>query len=179
MSDNPHSPCPYVECGSSDAFNWNDDGYGHCHSCSRAYPMKNMPQTFDWVKQEYILKERIQPQNVPVTGVKYTGIRSIDPDVCQLYGIQIQTGSNGEEVRYAYKYPHTIKYRMCNDKSKEKQDDKSKFLNEPDKYSDVNFKMFEESSKTKNNDFSVVTDDNQSTKDIVPNLNEKKFSNPL
>ena len=129
MSDNPHSPCPYVECGSSDAFNWNDDGYGHCHSCSRAYPMKNMPQTFDWAKQEYPLKERIQPQNVPVTGVKYTGIRSIDPDVCQLYGIQIQTGSNGEEVRYAYKYPHTIKYRMCNDKSKSWIKDKGVGMN--------------------------------------------------
>ena len=118
MSDNPHSPCPYEDCSSSDAFNWNDDGYGHCHSCSRAYPMKNMPTTFDWVKQEYPLKERIQPQNIQVTGVKYDGIRGIDTDVCKLYGIQIQTGPNGEDVRYAYKYPHTIKYRMCNDKSK-------------------------------------------------------------
>ena len=28
-NDNPHLACPYVECGSSDAFNWNDDGFGH------------------------------------------------------------------------------------------------------------------------------------------------------
>jgi len=129
MVDNPHSACPYEECASSDAFNWNDDGYGHCHSCHRAYPMKNMPQTFDWAKTQYPLQDRRQPAAIPVTGVKYTGIRSIDPDVCKMYGIQIQTGSNGEDVRYAYKYPHTIKYRMCHDKSKSWIKDKGVGMN--------------------------------------------------
>jgi|TARA_R110000744_G_scaffold64017_2_gene131628 twinkle protein len=117
-NDTPHSPCPYEECASSDAFNWNDDGYGFCHSCHQSYPTKNMPATFGWAKEEYPLKDNRQPQVIPVEGVKYTGIRSIDPDVCKLYGIQIQTGPNGEDVRYAFKYPHTTKYRMCNDKSK-------------------------------------------------------------
>ena len=46
-NDNPHLACPYIDCGSSDAFNWNDDGYGHCHSCGNSYPMKNMPEVFD------------------------------------------------------------------------------------------------------------------------------------
>ena len=41
MSDNPHKACPFVDCGSSDAFNWNDDGYGYCHSCGESYPSKN------------------------------------------------------------------------------------------------------------------------------------------
>ena len=66
-----------------------------------------MPATFGWAKEEYPLKDNRQPQVIPVEGVKYTGIRSIDPDVCKLYGIQIQTGPNGEDVRYAFKYPHT------------------------------------------------------------------------
>ena len=26
MSNTPHQPCPFVDCVSSDAFNWNDDG---------------------------------------------------------------------------------------------------------------------------------------------------------
>lgn len=61
-NDNPHLACPYVDCGSSDAFNWNDDGFGHCHSCSRAYPSKDMPEVFEWVKAEYPLKERRNPK---------------------------------------------------------------------------------------------------------------------
>jgi KaiC/GvpD/RAD55 family RecA-like ATPase len=116
--DNPHLACPYTDCGSSDAFNWNDDGYGQCHSCNRSYPSKDMSQTYDWVKQEYPLKERRKPMEIPVTGGTYNGIRSIDPDVCELFGIQLQTGDNGEAVRYAYKYPQTVKYRLVSDKSK-------------------------------------------------------------
>jgi len=116
--DNPHLACPYTECGSSDAFNWNDDGYGQCHSCSRSYPSKDMSQVYDWVKQEYPLKERRKPMEIPVTGGTYNGIRSIDADVCELFGIQLQTGDKGEAVRYAYKYPHTVKYRLVSDKSK-------------------------------------------------------------
>ena len=46
MSDTPHQPCPFEDCGSSDAFNWNEDGYGFCHSCGEAYPSKNKLRTF-------------------------------------------------------------------------------------------------------------------------------------
>jgi KaiC/GvpD/RAD55 family RecA-like ATPase len=118
MGDNPHLACPYTHCGSSDAFNWNDDGYGHCHSCGSSYPSKDMSETFDWVRTEYPLPERRNPMDIPVTGMTYQNIRGIDSDVCELYGIQLQTGEKGEPVRYAYKYPHTTKYRLYNDKSK-------------------------------------------------------------
>ena len=53
-----------------------------------------------------------------VKGVTYDDIRGIDPEVCKLYGIQIQTDADGKPVRYAYKYPHTVKYRAFDDKSK-------------------------------------------------------------
>ena len=122
-NDNPHLACPYVDCGSSDAFNWNDDGYGHCHSCGNSYPMKNMPEVFDWVAQEYPLKERRNIMDIEIDGMTYDGIRSIDADVCELYGIQLQT-SEGRPIRYAYKYPHTIKYRAYQDKSKTWMKDK-------------------------------------------------------
>ena len=55
---------------------------------------------------------------VVVKSGTYDNIRGIKPDVCQLYGIQLQLGEDGSPVRYAYKYPHTTKYRSYTDKSK-------------------------------------------------------------
>ena len=118
MADNPHHACPFEDCGSSDAFNWNDDGYGFCHSCGESYPNKHRLPVFDWAKQSYPLKRRENVMMKEVKGVTYDDIRGIDPDVCKLYGIQIQTDADGKPVRYAYKYPHTVKYRAFDDKSK-------------------------------------------------------------
>ena len=42
--------------------------------------------------------------DIEIDGMTYDDIRSIDPDVCELYGIQLQT-SEGKPIRYAYKYP--------------------------------------------------------------------------
>ena len=118
MADNPHQACPFEDCGSSDAFNWNDDGYGFCHSCGESYPNKHKLPVFDWAKQSYPLKRRENIMMKEVKGVTYDDIRGIDPEVCKLYGIQIQTDAEGNPVRYAYKYPHTVKYRAFDDKSK-------------------------------------------------------------
>jgi twinkle protein len=114
--DTPHLACPFEDCGSSDAFNWNDDGYGYCHSCGNSYP--SLEPTFDWAKDQYPVKERINIMDIPVKSGTYEGIRGIKPDVCQLYGIQLQLGEDGKPIRYAYKYPHTTKYRSYDDKSK-------------------------------------------------------------
>ena len=118
MVDNPHQACPFEDCGSSDAFNWNDDGYGFCHSCGESYPNKHRLPVFDWAKQSYPLKRRENIMMKEVKGVTYDDIRGIDPEICKLYGIQIQTDADGKPVRYAYKYPHTVKYRAFDDKSK-------------------------------------------------------------
>jgi len=118
MADNPHQACPFEDCGSSDAFNWNDDGYGFCHSCGESYPNKHRLPVFDWANQSYPLKRRENVMMKEVKGVTYDDIRGIDPEVCKLYGIQIQTDADGKPVRYAYKYPHTVKYRAFDDKSK-------------------------------------------------------------
>ena len=90
MADNPHQACPFEDCGSSDAFNWNDDGYGFCHSCGESYPNKHRLPVFDWAKQSYPLKRRENVMMKEVKGVTYDDIRGIDPEVCKLYGIQIQ-----------------------------------------------------------------------------------------
>jgi len=55
MSNVNHQACPYESCGSTDAFSWNPEGYGKCHSCDMSYPKKNMPSRFDWVKDKYPL----------------------------------------------------------------------------------------------------------------------------
>lgn len=114
--ENPHLPCPYKDCGSSDAFSWNDEGYGNCHSCNKAYPTKDMPATFDWVASEYPLKSKIDKKKVePAKGI-FTEVRGIDADVCKLYGIQLQLDEDGNPLRYAFKYPEKVKLRLYDEK---------------------------------------------------------------
>jgi twinkle protein len=129
MSDNPHLACPYTDCASSDAFNWSDDGYGFCHSCGSSYPSSDRKEVFEWAKSSYPLKQRINPMTAEIAGLTYKGIRGLDEDVAKLYGIQVQTLADGTPVRYAYKYPHTVKYRDYNDKSKSWIKDKGVGMN--------------------------------------------------
>ena len=56
MSEKAHQPCPYVDCGSSDAFSYNTNGYGRCHSCERGYPSKDAMQP--WAKERYPTVEK-------------------------------------------------------------------------------------------------------------------------
>lgn len=129
MSDNPHAPCPFVECGSSDAFNWNDEGYGYCHSCGESYPAKGMGDVYDWAKKDYPVKEKLNAKLAPIEGFTYKGIRGLEEDVAKMYGIQVQTLKDGTPVRYAYKYPHTVKYRDYNDKSNSWVKDRGRGMN--------------------------------------------------
>ena len=117
MSDNPHKACPFVDCGSSDAFNWNDDGYGYCHSCGESYPSKNRLDIFDWVTDAYPIRRRVNVMDIEVVNQKWGGIRGLDEDICRLYGIQLQLDKDNNPIRYAYKYPHTVKYRDYNNKA--------------------------------------------------------------
>lgn len=54
MPDIVHQPCPYVSCGSSDAFSYNTDGYGKCHACDRSYPSRE--KKFLWANEKYPTK---------------------------------------------------------------------------------------------------------------------------
>ena len=120
MSNTTHVPCPYEDCGSSDAFSWEDnEQVGKCHSCDRSYPMAGMGSMsiFDWAPTDYPLKERKPPvtQREIASGT-FEGVRGIDPDVCELYGIQLQLDAAGEPVRYAFKWPNNVKYRGYDEK---------------------------------------------------------------
>jgi len=47
-----HQPCPYVDCGSSDAFSYNyEKMVGKCHSCGQPYPSKL--ETHGWAAGRY------------------------------------------------------------------------------------------------------------------------------
>jgi len=116
MTENPHQPCPYKDCQSSDAFSWNDTGYGRCHSCGKSYPAKGMKGLMEWATETYPVKQQVEVQKIPVAGITYEGIRGIDPDVCKLYGIQLQVGEDGTPVRYAFKHTDNIKYRGYDEK---------------------------------------------------------------
>jgi hypothetical protein len=116
MSNRAHLPCPFEDCGSSDAFSWNEtEQVGKCHSCDKGYP--NKAKTFDWANDDYPMKERKPPvTHREIASGTYDGIRGIDPDVCQLYGIQLQMDVTGDPVKYAFKWPTNVKYRGYEEK---------------------------------------------------------------
>jgi twinkle protein len=116
MSEHPHKPCPFTSCKSSDAFSWNDGGYGSCKSCGQSYPPKGMRGLKDWALEEYPVKQQVDVRSLPVSGITYDGIRGIDPDVCKLYNIQLQVADDGTPVRYAFKHNDNIKYRGYDEK---------------------------------------------------------------
>lgn len=108
MTEKPHQECPFEECGSSDAFSYNTDGFGYCHSCHSKYP-SNKP-VYDWAEEKYPLKEKKAKVKKEITDVTYEGIRGLDADVAKLYGIQLQLDVDGEPVQYAFRYPNNTKY---------------------------------------------------------------------
>ena len=53
MNWKSHKPCPYEDCGSTDAFSYNLDSMsGRCHSCERKYP-RDKAAKLDWAEEEY------------------------------------------------------------------------------------------------------------------------------
>jgi len=111
MSDHHHLECPYESCGSSDAFSYNDKGFGKCHSCGEHYPANR--KMFSWAKEKYPTDGTIKAYNSggydlseykteveEVTGRgAYVNMRGINTKTMEDYGVL--TYSNRQE----YKYP--------------------------------------------------------------------------
>lgn len=110
MSETPHQPCPFIDCASSDAFSWNSNGFGKCHSCGSSYPAKGK-KVFEWAKEKYPVKELKGKERLEFTKTSFENIRGIDADVAKLYGIQRQETEDGEHRQFAFKYPNNVKYR--------------------------------------------------------------------
>jgi twinkle protein len=95
MSDRGGLRCPYVSCGSSNAFSFNTDGFGKCHSCGNGYPSNK--GKFDWVNEEYPTKgkdymsEEFTPKKIVVedksTGT-YKNLRGINSKTMQDYDVK-------------------------------------------------------------------------------------------
>lgn len=112
-----HKECPFEECGSSDAFSyWANEGTGFCQSCNSSYP--STKSTFAWAKEVYPpARPKPNAKKATIARSGFEGIRGLDPKIAQMFGIQLQYDENDNPVRYAFKYPHTVKYRDYNDKS--------------------------------------------------------------
>ena len=118
MTDITHKPCPYEDCGSSDAFSYNTGGFGKCHACNRSYPSKD--RMFDWAKGEYPTKENdlnnvfdYTPKRIeaPSSG-KYVAFRGITAQTMQDYNVLTY------DDRQEYVYPSGgIKVRTLPEKS--------------------------------------------------------------
>jgi twinkle protein len=116
LGENIHQACPFEACKSSDAFAWNDNGFGKCHSCGGNYPPKRMKGLLDWATERYPVKPKVDVRSMPVTSTTYKDIRGIDADVCKLYGIQLHLAEDGTPVRYAFKHNDNVKYRGYDEK---------------------------------------------------------------
>ena len=89
-------PCPYVHCGSSDAFSYNVlHNYGWCYSCGTSYPTKGLPKTFEWVAEKYPLKSRRNELLKVVESVEqeggvwdFRGHRKVTSATMTFYGVK-------------------------------------------------------------------------------------------
>jgi len=117
MSELPRQPCPYDGCYSTDAFSYNTEGYGKCHSCERKYPSCK-DTLLPWASEKYptvfAIKKEMKVANSPTTLTVVEsiltpvvrGYRDINKDVMQYYNCLTYIDANGEPVKQEYVYPH-------------------------------------------------------------------------
>jgi len=112
-------PCPYEDCGSSDAFSLHSGGYGKCHSCERKYP-SNRDKLFDWAEIEYPsykstdshreapmqpkLVSSVSPTENNLTPV-YKALRGVTAETMKKYKCLSFLDPQGVPVKQDYVYP--------------------------------------------------------------------------
>lgn len=98
-----HLPCPNPECGSSDAYSIQDNGWGHCFSCGKNVP----PGNFAPVEVEK--KEPVSKDFTPL--VEYAApfpVRGFTKETVHRYRVQIggeYTSPSGKTLEALAKYP--------------------------------------------------------------------------
>ena len=117
--DIPRQPCPYVSCGSSDAFSYNTEGFGKCHSCDSGYPSRQEMHT--WAKDKYPTNKESNYMNVTEFTPKRIEDRS-EGEHTPLRGIMLGTMKDYNVLTYddrqEYIYPSGgIKVRKLSDKA--------------------------------------------------------------
>lgn len=116
MAEIPHQPCPFVSCGSSDAFSWNTNGYGRCHKCEGGYPSRK--ETFGWAKEKYptggnMAVAEFTPKRIEApTDGRYLAMRGITASTMEDFKVLTY------EDRQEYVYPSGgIKVRRLDEKA--------------------------------------------------------------
>lgn len=116
MAEIAHQPCPFVSCGSSDAFSWNTNGYGRCHGCDSGYPSRK--ETFGWAKEKYPVGEKMTvaeftPKRIEAsTQGRYLSMRGITASTMEDFKVYTY------EDRQEYVYPSGgIKVRRLDEKA--------------------------------------------------------------
>lgn len=107
-------PCPYVDCGSSDAFSYNTRGFGKCFSCNRSYPSKD--KVHEWAKEKYPLAdgmEVVTEAKSDGSGEDYVAHRGISVRTMTTYGVK----TKNDKSYQIYNYP-SGGYKMRNLKEK-------------------------------------------------------------
>ena len=117
--DIPRQPCPYVSCGSSNAFSYNTEGFGKCHSCGSGYPSRQEMHT--WAKDKYPTNKESNYMNVTEFTPKRIEDRS-EGEHTPLRGIMLGTMKDYNVLTYddrqEYIYPSGgIKVRKLSDKA--------------------------------------------------------------
>lgn len=106
-------PCPYVDCGSSDAFSYNTRGFGKCFSCNESYPSNKT--VFSWTQDKYPLSEGQSLPSVeeePVaqaqgttpaveTSGKYVAMRGLSVRTMEKYDVT----TTSDKSYQTYEYP--------------------------------------------------------------------------
>lgn len=120
MSELGKGPCPFVSCGSSDAFSYNTDGFGKCHSCDSGYPSNQ--EMYDWAEEKYPTKGRKNMSFTPKAVVSFNPEDSTDGKYAEMRGISSKTmedfGVLTYKDRQEYVYPSGgIKVRNLTDKA--------------------------------------------------------------
>ena len=111
-ADVNQQPCPYEDCGSSDAFSWESEvHYGKCFSCDRAYPAKGeMHKVSEWAKEAYPLTPREGKQmftvveNIEAGVWKHVGCRKITSKTMEFYGVKSYL-EDSLPIKHTYVYP--------------------------------------------------------------------------
>lgn len=118
MTNQIHLPCPFVDCGSSDAFDYEvNKKIGLCRSCGKAYPHKNM-KIHPWALTEYPLKnkqlsymenhgeEEMKDSLEVLDGVgHFVEHRGIQPATMKFYNCETFFDLQGNPTKHTYIYP--------------------------------------------------------------------------
>lgn len=109
MSEISHQACPYVECGSSDAFSYNPDKMvGKCYSCGRGYPGRD--EKFSWAQERYPVESFTtmsshHEDQAPKGSKIFSSYRGIGDATMKFFNVKTLVDTSGTPIQQTYIYP--------------------------------------------------------------------------